>query len=361
MSTGQVEKSKQVSYHAFSKDASECAVSMNDDEIRIYKTNKSEDPSKWKLTQTVKEHGGAVSGIDWCAKTNQIVTCGHDRNAYVWQYENGEWKPQLVILRINRAATCVKWSPNGDKFTVGSGAKCVPVCYFEPSQSWWISKMIKKHKSSVLDVDWSPNQKFIVTGACDFKCRIFSAFIEGIDSSDSDSLSSIFGSNANNFGECLVEFDQAKAWVQGVSWAPSGNRIAFAGHGSTLTFIHLGSTHGIQTINLKGLPVHHCFFSDDNNLVAIGFDHNPTMYKSGGSDSSPAWTEGKKLDECKAVAEKKKNVFDGWQDKDKRGGNFDEKPILTKHKNNILDVQFRTGEKHFTSSGVDGRIMKWKL
>ena len=37
-----------------------------------------------------------------------------DRNAYVWTLQgNGTWAPTLVILRINRAATCVKWSPLG--------------------------------------------------------------------------------------------------------------------------------------------------------------------------------------------------------------------------------------------------------
>ena len=36
-----------------------------------------------------------------------------DRNAYVWTMNGSEWKPSLVILRINRAATIVKWSPNG--------------------------------------------------------------------------------------------------------------------------------------------------------------------------------------------------------------------------------------------------------
>ena len=40
-----------------------------------------------------------------------------DRNAYVWTLQDGKWKPTLVILRINRAATCVKWSPKGEHFT----------------------------------------------------------------------------------------------------------------------------------------------------------------------------------------------------------------------------------------------------
>ena len=48
-----------------------------------------------------------------------FVSFLQDRNAYVWTESNGEWKPTLVILRINRAATCVKWSPLG---------KCCHLC-----------------------------------------------------------------------------------------------------------------------------------------------------------------------------------------------------------------------------------------
>ena len=75
--------------------------------------------------------------MDWAAKSDRLVTCGavslslfppsislslslslclslQDRNAYVWTFGGGEWKPALVILRINRAATIVKWSPLGE-------------------------------------------------------------------------------------------------------------------------------------------------------------------------------------------------------------------------------------------------------
>ena len=53
-----------------------------------------------------------MSGIDWSPVTDLLVTCGFDRNAYVWRYDapTSTWKPTLVILRINRAATQVKWS-----------------------------------------------------------------------------------------------------------------------------------------------------------------------------------------------------------------------------------------------------------
>jgi actin related protein 2/3 complex subunit 1A/1B len=294
----------------------------------------------------------------------------------VWKYEDKEkaWKPTLVILRINRAATCVRWSPNGDKFAVGSGAKCVPVCHFEGQQNWWISKMIKHHKSSVLDLAWSPNQRFLITGSSDFKCRIFSAFIENIDKPDDDGKTSLFGKNndkVNQFGEICWEFDDAKAWVQGVAWAPNGLQVAFAGHGSTLSFATLnsGGKPDVQTIYQRGLPTTIVNYMDDNTLVAIGFDNNPTVYEKGGS----GWAEKRQLDAAGGEAKKAagpagnaataRNVF---QDRDTRGKTADtagvkeEPPIKTIHQNLILDFKYR-GPKKFSTSGVDGRIVQWNL
>lgn len=362
---------KQVSYHAFSGDGKFAAVSKNDEAVYIFNTKGSPDATTWDETQVVTEHGGRVSGIDWNPKSNQIVTCGHDRNAYVWKLEGSTWKPTLVILRINRAATCVRWSPKGDKFAVGSGAKCVPVCHFEQGQNWWISKMIKKHKSSVLDLAWSPNQKFLVTGSSDFKCRIFSAFIEGIDQADDDGVTNLFGKNNGNvnvFGEILWEFDEAKSWVQGVSWSPNGLNIAFSGHSSILTFANLSGSSDPKTevIYQKGLPSTIVNFMDDKTAVVIGFDNNPTVFENQG-----CWKETRQLDpsggEKKAgpvgAASAARNVF---QDRDTRGktgetaGVKEEPAIKTIHQNLILDFKIR-GPKKFSTSGVDGRIVQWSL
>jgi len=71
------------------------------------------------------QHDKLITSIDWAPNSNRIVTCSQDRNAYVWQEEADGWKPTLVLLRINRAATHVRWSPKENKFAVGSGARCV--------------------------------------------------------------------------------------------------------------------------------------------------------------------------------------------------------------------------------------------
>jgi hypothetical protein len=49
-----------------------------------------------------REHTELVTGLDWGHKTNRIISCSFDRNAMVWTFGNGVWKPTLVILRLVR-------------------------------------------------------------------------------------------------------------------------------------------------------------------------------------------------------------------------------------------------------------------
>lgn len=154
----------------------EIAISPNNHEVHIYQKS----GNQWVKSHELKEHNGHITGrigtgnditgivqkylnlcldiddvfqrftltisllsplppspgIDWAPKSDRIVTCGADRNAYVWSLKDGVWKPTLVILRINRAATFVKWSPLENKFAVGSGARLISVCYFESDNDW---------------------------------------------------------------------------------------------------------------------------------------------------------------------------------------------------------------------------------
>ena len=73
-----------------------------------------------------------------------------------------------MILRINRAATFLKWSPLESKFAVGSGAQLISIYYFESENAWWVSKHIKKPiRSAVLSLDWHPNNVLLAAGSCD--------------------------------------------------------------------------------------------------------------------------------------------------------------------------------------------------
>ena len=169
-----------------------------------------------------------MSGLDWSTVTNKIVSCSHDRNAFVWTYDsdNRKWVPALVILRIDRAALDVKWSLDGLRFACTSGAKCVPVCTYEESNDWWVSKMVKKKfKSTVLCCAFHPqNGQLLATGSADFKCRVFSTFDSTVDAAPSQ------GSFERplEFGEAYCEFS-SQGWVTGVAWSPSGDTLCYTG------------------------------------------------------------------------------------------------------------------------------------
>ncbi|XP_022556290.1 actin-related protein 2/3 complex subunit 1A isoform X2 [Brassica napus] len=185
-----------ITCHAWSPDLSMVALCPNNNEVHIYKSSQDQ----WERLHVLEKHDQIVSGIDWSSKSNKIVTVSHDRNSYVWSLEGGEWVPTLVILRLNRAALCVQWSPKENKFAVGSGAKTVCICYYEQENNWWVSKLIRKrHESSVTSVAWHPNNILLATTSTDGKCRVFSTFIKGVDTKDPKA-----GSPAESkFGEVL--------------------------------------------------------------------------------------------------------------------------------------------------------------
>jgi actin related protein 2/3 complex, subunit 1A/1B len=201
-----------ISAHAWNKDRSKVAFCPNNNKIYIF----SKQGAEWVKEATLKEHDAVVTSIDWAPNTNRILSCSQDRNAYVWRFEDKLWKPTLVILRINRAATRCKWSPNEDKFAVASGAQVVSVCYFEPENDWWVSKHIKKHDSTVLDVAWHPNNVLIATVSSDGWCRVTSAFVKGVDSKEAVAAGTAFG-NKLPFGTCVKEM-QLGPWLHCVKW-----------------------------------------------------------------------------------------------------------------------------------------------
>ncbi|TPX30280.1 hypothetical protein SeMB42_g07939 [Synchytrium endobioticum] len=210
-----------ITCHAWNRDRSMVAISPNNHQVHIYKKT----GNSFSVAHVLAEHDKLVTGIDWAPNSNRIVTCSQDRNAYVWTFDSNTWKPTLVLLRINRAATHVKWSPLENKFAVASGARLISVCYFEEDNDWWVSKHIKKPiRSTVLCLDWHPENILLVAGSSDMTTRVFSAFIKGVDTKAS---SPVWGEKLP-FGTVCGEYPNSSGgWVHSVAFAPSGNFIAW--------------------------------------------------------------------------------------------------------------------------------------
>ena len=135
------------------------------------------------------------------------------------------WKPTLVLLRINRAATVVRWSPKEDKFAVGSGARAIAICSFDPENNWWVSKLLKKPiRSTVLSVDWHPNNVLLAAGSADMKARVFSAYIKDVDKRPQPS---VWGEKLPFNTVCGEYGSDTGGWVHSVGFSPSGDVLAF--------------------------------------------------------------------------------------------------------------------------------------
>jgi len=343
---------------AFNKDRTELAVCPNNTEVHIYKKT----GATWNIAHQLDEHDKVVTGLDWGSQTNRIVSCSQDRNAYVWTKETNkegkdEWKPTLVILRINRAATQVKWSPKEDKFAVASGARCISVCYFEKDNDWWVSKHIKKPiRSTVLSIDWHPNNILISAGASDFKARVFSGYIKGIDDKPDGACS--WGSKFP-FGDVLAEFS-AGGWVHDVAFSPDGESIAFVAHDSTFNVV-TGTEGKVTTIKTSSLPFTHLLWITAKSVVAVGHDANPTLFSGEGA----SWKLVEKLDVAKKEAKAGGDTaMAKFKDMDVRGQSSPSDTVLkTIHQNSISGVTAHTGGRgavsKFATVGVDGKLVLW--
>ena len=63
-----------------------------------------------------------------------------------------------------------------------NGHRAICVCSFDSESNWWVSKQLKKPiRSTVLSVDWHPNNVLLAAGSADMKARVFSAYIKEVD------------------------------------------------------------------------------------------------------------------------------------------------------------------------------------
>lgn len=353
-----------ITAHAWSPDGTKVAICPNNNEIHIY----ARAGADYKLEHVLTEHDQVVTGIDWGTKTNRIVSCSHDRNAYVWTFSDAEkrWKPVLVILRLNRCATHVRWSPEENKFAVASGAKSVSVCYFEEDNDWWVSKHIKKHRSTVLKVEWHPNNVLLATSSTDYKARIFSAVIKGVDKKPP---ATPFGATLPAFGEPVVEFD-CTAWVTGLRWNPSGNFLAFTGQDSSLSVVDIRSPSEVTVVKHRDLPFRDILFVSEDDIVAVGFDCAPVHF----SRKSGSWKFVKKLDGEGAASSAQEqglkrgpgSAFEVFKNRVDLGqASSGETVLKTKHQNCITNImpfkKTATGVSQYSTTGIDGNLIVWAV
>jgi len=366
-----------ITCHSFSADHKQVAVSLNSNDAQIF----TRQGAASAPTETLAEHDKLITSIDWAPNSNRIVTASQDRNAYVWQQTpdptTGKliWKPTLVLLRINRAATHVRWSPKEDKFAVASGARAIAICSFDPENNWWVSKLLKKPiRSTVLSVDWHPNNVLLAAGSADMKARVFSAYIKEVDDKPA---ASVWGSKLPFNTICGEYASPAGGWVHAVGFSPSGDVLAFASHDSSISIVYPGGPT-IYNIRISSLPFVTLTWTAEDTIVAAGHDCQPVVF----SGSENGWKGIGSLDDSttakatsprsgfggnSSVGRLNSTAFSTFRDADTRGQTgssaTSDTKLLTVHQNTITSVrpyESKGGRVvKVSTSGVDGNLVIW--
>jgi len=362
-----------VSAHCWNADRSKVAVSLNDSDVVIMdtasakKSGRGNSSPRANANDILKEHDMRVTSIDWAPKSGLIVTCGEDRNAYVWQQTGpGQpWKPCLVVLRINRAATAVKWSPHENKFAVASGANCISVCYFEKENDWWLSKHIKKNiKSTVTCLDWHPNNNLLASGTARFAVNVFAAQVKEVG--DQLAPNSPWYSKKPIFGDCVAGFRNLKiGWIHDVAFNAEGTMLAWVSHSSTLSVMNGLNNQEVFHYKMSELPLLSCVWIAPDSILAAGHGCSPFWFDidaNTGKVKSHGRLESK--DNGPKTSTSSVNAMKMFRDRDRLGVNNDVSGPGGDSGDTIHVKQINTlrifDADTVSSSADDGKIVLWK-
>ncbi|KAI3405020.1 ARC40 [Candida oxycetoniae] len=370
--------------HVFSPDRTILAVTK-ENEVEIYKINPARLSDKPKLVANLRDHDKTVTSVDISPDGSRVLTCSQDRNALVWEFRDGEFKPTLVLLRINRAATVCRWSPDGQKFAVGSSDRIIAVCYYEAENDWWISKHLKKPiKSTITTLDWHPNGVLLASGSTDGHVRVFSGYIKGIDNKPEPS---VWGTKLPFQTLCGDFTNETLAWIHGVKFSPNGDALAWVAHDSSIGVVYPQgeglAPRSILNVRTNYLPFESVVWASDNSIVVGGFNCNLVVFK--GDESN--WQEAYQIEEQKDLTKEtprnrnnnnnddnddddqeitshqalnmfKQMDLKGRVNKPSMGSSTGKaaKALSTIHQNTIVSIKnFANGQ--VSTSGIDGKVV----
>lgn len=269
-----------------------------------------------------------------------------DRNAIVWEPSPTGYKPTLVLLRISRAATFVRWSPSEAKFAVGSGDRVIAVCYFEEENDWWVSKHLKKPiRSTITSVAWHPNSVLLAAGSTDAHARVFSGFIKGVDEKPE---ASVWGERLPFNTVCGEFLNNSAGWVHSVAFSPSGNSLAFAAHDSSITVVYPTAPdqppRAVISVSTQLLPFKSLIWKSEDEIIAAGYDCEAFRF-NGGEGGWQLTGPVQAKSQGSGGAQREESALNMFRQMDLKGKVKDDTQLQTIHQNTVSTI------RPYTTSG----------
>ena len=350
-----------ISCMAFNKDFTKVALSKKDNIIYIYSISNLMKPETWKLEDKLDSHVQYVSGLDWNANTNEILSCSHDKTSFVWEYSNKKWTPSNVVATTKLGYLCCKWNSRGDKFCEGTSAKHLFIGYYNTNSNWWMGRNIKVHKSSVVCCEIDPTSLFVISGSTDFRVYVSSCYLPEIDDKH---LTDQTKPLAQNFGDVIYDF-RPNCWINSVTWNASGSLAFAASQNATIAVIDYKEKKN-DLIKCKHSPATLIVPNGDNSFFAVCYDRNILEYEKKGDNweikKTVTTDQGKKKP---AGNLKSSAVSDALQKFQKMGTQQKDKLAVTSkqssHLHQSLISSLNIKGKDMITSDVSGFVKYWKL
>lgn len=214
----------------------------------------------------------------------------------------------------------------------------------------------KPIKSTIVSLDWHPNNILIAAGSTDYRCRVFSAWVKEVEAKPE---ANSWGSKLP-FGQLLSEF-VTTGWVNAVSFSPSGDHVAFASQDATLSIGWGGSNDALITSYGKFLPFTNLEWIKVDEIVAVGHDRMPHVFKL--EESGLAVYQGRHTGKGSSGGQSDQNfAMNRFRNMDLNKQTTSVE-IMTAHQSPICDIRITVGEKgnvqQFATCGGDGLIFLW--
>lgn len=289
-----------ISSAAFSHDSKRLAVSYKqDNRIDIYETNGSFDGAKWTKISELTEHSMDVTVLSW-SKDGRLLSGSYDRNAYIWDFRNGKFRPTLISLMNNeRGITAGEWAPTIEKFCLSNATKHIMVGYYYKEDKCWETDKLKRFKSTVVSLAFHQSGRVLAVGSMNQRFYLISSYL--VENSDlEDSKYNGLFSSVKTYGEILYDVG-LDGWIESIAWSPEGKECSVAAHNSTLSTIYWTNSQfeKIETTKLKNFPLTKILYKNNNELVGGGYDKIPMNFKKNGKVWEMSGTYEKGYEGCK--------------------------------------------------------------
>ncbi|XXG60792.1 hypothetical protein AAC387_Pa04g2617 [Persea americana] len=155
-----------------------------------------------------------VLTLDFHSHTGFLATGGADHDIKLWVINPGNMPKkaptatyQSSLSYHGSAVNVLRFSPAGEQLASGADGGELVIWKMHPTDdghTWKVLKTLSFHRKDVLDLQWSTDGAFLVSGSVDNSCIIWDA----------------------SKGSVHQTFDSHLHYVQGVAWDPLGQYLA---------------------------------------------------------------------------------------------------------------------------------------